>query len=87
MNVWLDDLRNAPEGFDVHVKTAQEAINLLKSGHVEVISLDHDLGEGAGTGYDVACFIERHNIPVICHIHTQNVVGRRNMEMALRKAK
>ncbi len=43
MKVWLDDVRPMPEGFDIHAKTADEAINLLASGQVEMISFDHDL--------------------------------------------
>jgi hypothetical protein len=43
VRVWLDDVRKAPEGW-VHVKTPEEAIDLLRSGEVEEISLDHDLG-------------------------------------------
>jgi len=36
-----------------------EAIRLLKTGAVEEISLDHDLGDDArGTGYDVILWIE-----------------------------
>lgn len=60
MRIWLDDERPMPEeGFDLHVKTAREAIEQLKTGKVEFISFDHDLGpEEAGTGYDVASWIE-----------------------------
>lgn len=46
MNLWLDDVRE-PWKFGcvgwTWVKTAQEAISLLKSGEVERASLDHDL--------------------------------------------
>ena len=36
-----------------------EAIKLLKTGQVEEISLDHDLGDAErGTGYDVVLWIE-----------------------------
>jgi hypothetical protein len=48
MNIWLDDERPMPAGFDVHVKTAKDAIALLAQGNVTLISLDHDLGEGNG---------------------------------------
>lgn len=43
MKIFLDDCRPMPAGFDVYVKTAGEAIELLKTGKVTVISLDHDL--------------------------------------------
>ncbi len=93
MRVWLDDLRPIREGFDVWAKTAPEAIELLKSGKVTYISLDHDLGEdeGCGCGYDVACFIEEqayHNsIPRLdWNVHSANPVGVGKMEKALIQA-
>jgi len=93
MFIWLDDERPMPQGYDVHCKTAAEAIALLKQGGVEGISLDHDLGpEWAGTGYDVASYIERaaHEgtlAPLRLKLHTANPVGRERMAQALRSAK
>ncbi len=90
--VWLDDERPMPDSFDIHCKTATEAIELLKTGKVTRISLDHDLGDAnAGTGYTVAKFIEEavyHNqIPMPrCGVHTQNTVGRQNICLALQAA-
>ena len=43
MNLWLDDMRPAPEGWH-HVKTVQEAKDALLTGSVVRASLDHDLG-------------------------------------------
>jgi len=42
MKVWLDDVRKPPVGWEWR-KTALEAIELLKSGEVRELSLDHDL--------------------------------------------
>lgn len=86
MRVWLDDERPMPESFDTHAKTADECIELIKSGQVELVSLDHDLGMDFKTGYDVAKFIERYayeggkRFTVL--VHTQNTVGRRNICLA-----
>lgn len=44
IKVWLDDVRTPPEGW-VWVKTVKEAIQILSTGKVEEISLDHDLGD------------------------------------------
>ncbi|VAW81561.1 hypothetical protein MNBD_GAMMA12-2513, partial [hydrothermal vent metagenome] len=53
MKVYLDDERPTPEGW-VRVYWPDEAIELLKTGKVKEISLDHDLGDDErGTGYDV----------------------------------
>jgi hypothetical protein len=43
MKVFLDDVRPKPEGW-VRAYTPEEVIERLRSGHVEVISLDFDLG-------------------------------------------
>lgn len=81
-----------PDGFDRHVKSAADCIELLKSGAVTQISLDHDLGPPeAGTGYDVAKYIERaafdKQLPRLdWALHTANSVGRRSMRAALTNA-
>lgn len=92
MRVWLDDERPMPDGYTVHVKTAQEAIDLLATGQVEKISLDNDLGEPqAGEGRDVARWIERAAFDglikkVRCRVHTQNNVAMWEMKKALQNA-
>jgi hypothetical protein len=92
MKVFLDDVRPMPDGYDVHAKTAKEAIDLLSTGKVIFISLDHDLGpEEAGTGYQVAEYIEREafyqNLPrLYWQIHSANPVGIKNMTKALENA-
>ena len=47
MNLWLDDFRkpwtHAPDRVWTWAKTAQEAIDWLKTGEVMFASLDHDL--------------------------------------------
>ena len=59
MKVFLDDVRPTPEGW-VRCYWPQEVIELLKTGNVEVISLDHDLGDDTrGTGMDVCKWIEQ----------------------------
>lgn len=86
--LWLDDERNAPEGW-VRVKTAFEAIVALRRWEWEVISLDHDLGENSDTGYSVLLYIEAEvyrnpnfKCPEI-RIHSANPVGRKRMLQAI----
>ena len=86
--VYLDDERQAPEGY-IRAYTVPELISLVKAGGVQEISLDHDLGEGLETGYDFLKWLEAEvynsnitDIPVI-YIHTQNITGRKNMILAL----
>lgn len=45
VNLWLDDIRPAPDGW-LHVRTVAEAKEVLSDPQIRVIawSLDHDLG-------------------------------------------
>ncbi|NJN06081.1 MAG: hypothetical protein HC814_06565 [Rhodobacteraceae bacterium] len=93
MNVWLDDLRPMPEGYDKHVYSAKDAIDLINSGVVKMISLDHDLGDQNlyGSGYEVASAIETGAYlakirRIRWQIHTRNTVGAKNMKAALENA-
>lgn len=92
MKLWLDDERPVPDDSWTLVQTAEEAIEILKQGQVRELSLDHDLGTGRATGYEVACFIEeaavRGTIPVIrrMFVHSANPVGRERMKQALHSA-
>jgi hypothetical protein len=93
INLWLDDCRPMPAGYDLHVYTAQAAIAALETGTVEKISLDHDLGPEweTGNGYMVAKWIEEaaylNKIPkLVWYIHSQNSVGVASMKAALTNA-
>ena len=93
MRVYLDDIREAPQGW-VRAHTPEEVIDFLCLGDVEELSLDHDLGLGSGcaerTGYDVLRWLEEavatgawtFPLPEI-RIHSANPVGRRRMEQAI----
>lgn len=93
MKVWLDDVRPKPDEFDIWITNAATAINVIRTGGVMVISLDHDLGDpDAKTGYDVACAIEegayRGTIPPLeIRVHSANPVGRKNIEACVQKCK
>jgi hypothetical protein len=43
VNVYLDDLRDYPEGF-VLAKTCEEALELFANNKVNILSLNNDLG-------------------------------------------
>ncbi len=89
--LWLDDLRRAPDGW-TWVKTVDEAIELLKRGAVEEVSLDNDLGAYEPEGYKVADWIEEAAVHgklnrMKLYAHTRNTVARDRMEAAFRNAK
>lgn len=96
MKVWLDDIRPMPITYSIHVKTAEEAIDLLLSGEVEEISLDNDLGLD-DDGYEltqgkkVAQWIEEKSFhgelePLKLNHHTDNVSAQIEMEKAFENA-
>lgn len=84
MRVFLDDERSTPEGW-VRVYWPDEAVELLVSGSVEELSLDHDLGDDArGTGYDVVLWIEeavalRRFKPPKIVVHSANSSAKEKM--------
>lgn len=92
MKVYLDDERIPPSDWK-WVKTAQEAIRLLKTGRVVEISLDHDLGDDEkGTGYTVINWMEKavvtsNFIPPKITIHTANPSARKKMEAGAKSIK
>jgi len=88
MRVFLDDVRNPPAGW-TRVRWPEEAIELLRTGQVEELSIDHDLGDDdRGTGYDVLLWIEeavatRRFVPPRLTVHTANTSARHKMELAV----
>lgn len=89
MKVYLDDERSTPDGW-VRVYWPEEAIDLLKTGEVTEISLDHDLGDDEhGTGYDVVLWIEEAVFidgfePPIIYVHSANSSARAKMELGIK---
>ncbi|WP_322863281.1 cyclic-phosphate processing receiver domain-containing protein [Aeromonas allosaccharophila] len=86
--MYLDDERITPAGW-VRAYWPEEVIELLETGNVTIVSLDHDLGDDAhGTGYDVIVWIEEAVItrnfkaPKIL-IHSANSSARVKMELGV----
>lgn len=89
MKIWLDDERPIPEGYDTYCRTAEQAIQFIKQGVVDEISLDNDLGTGYTEGKEVARFIERETLlgnlgRIKLRAHTSNVSARQDMHAAFR---
>jgi len=91
IKVFLDDERQTPQGW-VRTYTPSETIDLLKSGDVIELSLDHDLGlfvdDGEVTGYDVLLWIEEQQMfnnfdPPALRVHSANISARQKMEAAI----
>ena len=87
MKIWVDDIRPVPDGY-IGTKSVNETITLIEKvesegGEIEVLDLDHDLGDYANDGGDAIkildFLVERGTLYPIS-IHTANPVGRANME-------
>ena len=92
MKIYLDDERQAPEGW-TQCRWPEEVIRLLQSdlNHLQVthLSLDHDLGDDVRTGYDVILWIEevvsmRWFYPPEIKVHSANGPARLRMEAGIR---
>lgn len=93
MRVYLDDVRDAPPGWE-RAYTPEDVIGLLLTGEVRELSLDHDLGLDAAeterTGYAVLAWLEREvgegrwrfPLPEIS-VHSGNPVGAERMRRAI----
>ncbi len=84
MRVYLDDERPTPDGW-VSARWPGEVIQLLETGEVAEVSLDHDLGDDdRGTGYDVVLWIEEAVVlrgfsPPQIRVHSANAAARSRM--------
>lgn len=92
MKLFVDDER-LPPTLDkdwVLVRDPNIAMLLMQNypGQIEILSLDHDLGNNVPTGYDIAAWLEKEilspgpwktqpiSIPKILRVHSANPVGR-----------
>ena len=88
MKIYLDDERTPPEGW-LLVRWPEDAIEYLKTGEVEELSLDHDLGDDErGTGYDVILWVEKAVViqgfrPPRMKVHSANSSARVKMELGI----
>lgn len=85
MKIFVDDIRIV-SGFDYIAKDAEDFFKFCKENkvdHIELLSLDHDLGESeALTGYDIVKQLPDLNLSIgRIQFHTANPVGFENMMM------
>jgi len=87
INVYLDDFRPCPKGF-VLARNVEECLALLSNCKVNILSLDHDLGFGEPTGYDLVKKMVQHGYYANeIYLHTSSASGRMNMYQLLQKHK
>lgn len=87
-NVYLDDCRNTPDGFQIRTYTYEETIEVLTKmeGYIGILSLDNDLGEGLREGNEVMDWIEEqyytrnYKLPDKIMVHSMNPIAKDKME-------
>ncbi len=93
MELWIDDVRSAPEGY-VWCKSVNEAIDKLSDlinfgiDDIEVIDIDHDAGDYASDGGDyirLLDWLEETGRSYPIRIHSQNPVGVENMRRIIQR--
>lgn len=98
MKLWIDDMREAPEGYAWcrSVNQAKEFIEVVENAHqrhitdeiIELIDIDHDAGEYTQYGGDYIKLLDwleetGRNYPI--HIHSMNPVGVENMRRIIQR--
>ncbi len=99
INIWLDDERDPNDPIIIKlfgtkdnwtwVKTIEEALDIITTNKINMISLDHDLGYEK-TGYDLITKIEELTFtgnlyPFYILIHSQNPVGIQRMKTVAKR--
>jgi hypothetical protein len=91
MKLWVDDIRQAPEGY-VWCTTVNQVKMLLKDpdihDEIELLDLDHDAGTFAEFGGDyikILDFIEETGREYPIRIHSMNPVGVENMRRIIQR--
>ena len=90
MKLWIDDTREAPEGF-IWAKSVNSAIQITKEqGRLDLIDIDHDAGDYFSQGGDYIKYLDwlEEMSPfgsIRIHIHSGNPVGIQKMRQVIRK--
>ena len=93
INIFLDDVRNAPEGY-IRTWTVEETVMMIfqNQGGIDILSLDNDLGLDQLEGYKVLDWMESivHSdpnfiLPDQIRVHSANPVARKRMEVIIQK--
>jgi hypothetical protein len=87
ISVYLDDIRPCPEGY-ILARSVEACMEIIRSKKLHTLSLDHDLGFGQPSGYELVKYLVANNIyakKII--IHSANPWGRLRMYKLLAKHK
>lgn len=98
MKLWIDDIREAPEGY-TWCRSVGDAKYCIKRSiyptnngkvfePIELIDIDHDAGDYAWDGGDyikLLDWLEENNYNIPIHIHSMNPVGVQNMRAIIQR--
>ena len=92
MKIWVDDIRQVPEGY-VWTRSVNETIRLIEQAEqdgiqIELIDLDHDLGDYADDGGDaikILDYLVENSKFYPVRLHTANPVGLDNMRRMINR--
>lgn len=92
VNIFLDDLRDAPLDF-IRTHTVEETIDIIRdNNNIGILSLDNDLGVDLTEGYKVLDWIEEQfytnpnfQLPQKIIVHSSNAAARGRMERVIQK--
>lgn len=92
IKIWVDDIRPAPFGY-MNAYTTNIAISIISIAvenniDIEVLDIDHDVGEWAYDGGDyikILDWLEAHQISIPIRIHSMNPVGVENMRSIIKR--
>lgn len=91
MKIFVDDLRLVPEVYDKAFTSGEDFIQWLSENpntEVELLSLDHDLGQDVMDGYTLTReLVSLENNIKNVQFHTDNIIGLKNMYYYLTNAK
>lgn len=87
MKLWLDDLRDAPSGYE-HAYSVDEAKQMIQAWEeageeIELLDLDYDMGvyeEYGGTGMDFLEWLLYRETFYPVQVHSSNIIACENME-------
>ena len=91
IQLWLDDTRPMPAGYNMRVTTAGLAIKVLETGWVSKIAFDYHLFGSPGNGAAVAKWCAQHAKKLVLprlewSVHSNDIMGCREIEDHMKEA-
>lgn len=90
MKIWVDDIREKPEDYDIWIHSTNECIDYIVKHRweIDLLDLDHDAGDFYKDGGDyikILDWLEEKRIALPIRIHSGNPVGINNMYRIIKK--